>query len=167
MNTQSPFPLERFLSKTQTTEAHVQLAKALIACPGDDRVVAAYLAPIIKAAWIKRLQAKPSKFVCLRALRVKCPGIRTIHLPGADHPEVFRTPWGYVYTIQPYSIDGDDLAQMTDWAALHDLELSVSASGSWHFPGSTILVEVWRKADYKQFIRSSTSVASSPFGGNP
>lgn len=133
----------------------VQSVIALEEGPGEsDRAYAEAISSHLRALWVLRRQARYSAYRDLRALRIRPPRhYDSIHLPGADHTEVFNTPWGYVYTTQPYGVKPDTFKRMSDFAAIHDLEVSIDSYLSWHFPGSTVLIEVWRREDYKRRIR--------------
>jgi hypothetical protein len=75
---------------------------------------------------VNRLLGKPCRDIC--------PPI-----PGSDHTSLWLKggrPWGIV--TQPYGISS--VHQMAEFAGRYNLEMTVDAWLSWHFPGSTVLV---------------------------
>lgn len=94
--------------------------------------------------WVtKRL--RPCRYECL-----KCFGVNrrqfSSHLPGADHTSVWlRRDREYVYITQPYGLNWEQLQGIVDMCRGQGLEARISASESWHFPGSTVAVIVTRR----------------------
>jgi hypothetical protein len=71
--------------------------------------------------------------------------------PHLDHPELFLRDGKLILTSQPYlgtAIQGADLealeTQLETWASSFGLSCRISPEESWHFPGHTILYEVWQ-----------------------
>lgn len=63
--------------------------------------------------------------------------------PGTDHPRMwFRRGKPVVFTMQPYSLYGDEVPGLVDYCRRHRLTVSILASRCWYFPGSSILVEL-------------------------
>lgn len=46
---------------------------------------------------------------------------------------------------QPYQLHDDSLKEMMAFAKTYDLKVSVRTSPSWHYPGSVLFVELWKK----------------------
>lgn len=87
--------------------------------------------------------------VCLWRLTGKrCPHWRDSDLPHAppraDHVSLWRrgkTP--VVYVSQPYGIRHEDLRLLTALSDQFGWFVSIDSHRSWHFPGSTLLIEIW------------------------
>lgn len=87
---------------------------------------------------------------------VRCPdrdyGAACKHPPHADHSALFRRRDGrLIFTSQPYlgrCVKGANLDQLKTeleaWAASFGLSVRISPEESWHYPGATILYEVWK-----------------------
>ena len=62
-----------------------------------------------------------------------------------DHASMWRIRderWPVVVVGQPYGLDQDGLEELLVLARA-GLEVNVDARGSWHLPGSTLLIEAW------------------------
>lgn len=67
--------------------------------------------------------------------------------PGADHTIIAKRKQGeWEYLTQPYQMTWDDIQKAMAMCQKLGLRMDITASGSWHFPGRTLLVTV-RKAD--------------------
>lgn len=83
---------------------------------------------------------------CVGRLLWRCDGMRCVRLPKTDHADLWlRGGIPTVWTSQPYeAVGGDDLREIQEFAAGMKAYLSISAIDSWHFPGRTVLVALWR-----------------------
>ena len=74
-------------------------------------------------------------------------------VPDQDHIHLFRTKDGeLVFTSQPYFVgDVEEIRRDAEaFAAQHGLVVRVSIEESWHYPGSTVLVEYRRPQALKE-----------------
>jgi hypothetical protein len=86
------------------------------------------------------------------AAGIRCKNDEDCLPPERDHTQVFKRADGkLVFTSQPYigrAIQGADLEQfklkLEAWAAPFGLSVRISEEDSWHFPGHTILYEIWK-----------------------
>jgi hypothetical protein len=115
-------------------------------------------------AWAKRRGYKLSSgHPCIqKLLHKRCQHNRTCSPPGVDHPSMWI--WGrrpIFYIFQPYYLEGDTVIELAKFCMEHELEFSITAESSWHFPGLTTTVEINRKADRKQINDISAAVHGS------
>ncbi len=118
---------------------------------GDaDRAAAEVLSPVAYESFQKRHKVKPSRSSCA------CPHWLIRPRPAyCDFPcpEFKGLPWDHVdiwirdgkpacITSQPYGIGGKAIAALERLRIEHNLEITIEAGGSWHFPGSTALVTI-------------------------
>ncbi|HBT47265.1 MAG TPA: hypothetical protein DEA73_05220 [Peptococcaceae bacterium] len=106
-----------------------------------------------REAFAKRLGVKPTTgHVCLnRLVKGHCKGMELMFpkcfwLPAAnDHVSLWLKDGNlHVYVSQPYSLTLKDMRALVQFCDAHALDAVVSA-GSWHFPGSTLLIEITRE----------------------
>ena len=145
----------RFLSvKDQTDKwrAAVRLLKLL----GFDLASRAYAEAYHCFIWEKVTNgSKPSRaHKCPRSLRRKVCGqgkeseefYCSDCLPGPtswlDHATIWNDEHGRVLYGQPYEMNIEDLQRIVRVCEKYELDVSIRADRSWHFPGSTILVEM-------------------------
>jgi hypothetical protein len=65
--------------------------------------------------------------------------------PWLDHVAVWnKNGRPAVFTSQPYGLCWEALCGLVDFCRQNGLEAKVDASGSWHYPGSTVLIAVVR-----------------------
>ena len=83
---------------------------------------------------------------CVGRLFGRCDGMHCIRVPATDHADLWlRGGLPTVWTSQPYGAIGSNaLRELLEFASERDSYLSVSAVDSWHFPGRTVLVALWR-----------------------
>jgi hypothetical protein len=68
--------------------------------------------------------------------------------PGFDHVSFWRDrKRGLVVMGQPYGLARDTLFELAEMCRREGLEISIDAGRSWHFPGSTVLIQIWRPKD--------------------
>jgi hypothetical protein len=130
------------LGESLTSPGTADLVDALAAHDESVRVYAA-----ATAAWWREHTTgdwtRAGGTICIQ----RVAGRRCMHrdfadcrLPGADHSTVWRDEEGrLIYVTQPYDLLHDSLAAMFAKCRDLGLELDVSAAGSWHFPGWTLL----------------------------
>lgn len=101
-----------------------------------------------------------SAHVCVsRLLGKRCPEERdrsgdsiceSYMIPGPDHLSEWRAPDGSRRIVsQPYGMDYESLKELVTFCERLGLEARLDAYPSWHFPGSTLFVELRRKATAK------------------
>jgi hypothetical protein len=64
---------------------------------------------------------------------------------------------GVLLTGQPYGVDDRGLEQIRELID-HGFGVGIDASASWHFPGRTVLIEVWNPAYYNHGERGAPSL---------
>jgi hypothetical protein len=67
--------------------------------------------------------------------------------PYADHSNTFKDleTGEIVWTEQPYQDIDDIIQEVQEFANKHGLTVRLSMEDSWHYPGSTVLIEYRRK----------------------
>lgn len=64
--------------------------------------------------------------------------------PAADHVELYnRGGKPEVYVSQPYGLSWESLQKLVEFCKAHGLEAEID-TGSWHFPDTTLLVQIKR-----------------------
>jgi len=101
-------------------------------------------------AFIDRYGVKRSSgHTCINRLLGKwCIGLSgNCHLPAANDHISFWLKDGkpYLYVSQPYDLSLEDMRKLVPFCDEHDLDLTVTASNSWHSPGHTLLIVVSRR----------------------
>jgi hypothetical protein len=147
------------LSRFQALHA---AAKAVLSCkeaeyPLDDleRAVAEILQEPMNKSWLKKHGLRESgAHGCVRTLlkgRFSRECDRGCLLPpGNDHGMLWNRDGKPVcYTFEPYSLGNDALVGLAEFCGEHDLDVSISGS-SWHFVGSTFLIELWKKGEMRR-----------------
>lgn len=105
--------------------------------------------------WIKSNSAEPRRRrACLASLLFSPQKVYRMIINGDDvnfgvrgveHCRFWKTSSGSVLTFQPYKTRFDDNREALKTAcAEQNLECRISARDSWHYPGDTVLVEVWK-----------------------
>ena len=63
-----------------------------------------------------------------------------------DHPSVWcQNGEFYVYVAQPYELQLYKLKELVDICEAYDLNVEITAHGSWHFPSATLCVKIYRR----------------------
>ncbi len=63
--------------------------------------------------------------------------------PAEDHVDLWiRDGKPVRFTSQPYGLGLQDMASMVEFCRAHHLRMTIRVGWSWHFPGSTLLVDV-------------------------
>lgn len=108
----------------------------------------------LEAQWLKGhpgfTQVKRhQKHACLINLIRHCNGKCCLELPGADHSQF----WAYkghmvMFTTQPYTweLTPEQLVFLGQQVGAMGLSMCINASESWHFPGKTVLIEIYSDA---------------------
>jgi predicted TIM-barrel fold metal-dependent hydrolase len=63
-----------------------------------------------------------------------------------DHPSLWiKAGKPFSFVSQPYGLSLQDLREIVAYCEEHDLDVSVDAGASWHYPGATVAVEFTRR----------------------
>jgi len=134
-------------------EQAVQACRVLLQQEGFDaarRACAEAIWEAIRAEYVRASHLKPSHsaHVCVhRLMGDRCPDdISHLQIPGADHLSEWKKDRRTVSLVsQPYRLAFETLKKMVDFCDAHGLRADVRAEGSWHFPGSTVLIAYRRR----------------------
>lgn len=129
---------------------------------GVDSVTRAF-AEVVSDRWQQAYAAKHNLkpvnvHVCVhRLLGKRCPEERdrsgdsiceSYRIPGQDHLSEWRAPDGSRrIVLQPYGLDFESLKELVTFCERLGLEARLDAYPAWHFPGSTLFVELKRKSE--------------------
>lgn len=91
---------------------------------------------------------------CFRLIGKQCGGSnraiadhsRGLHAPQhcIDHASFWlKDGKAFSFVSQPYGVCWEGLCSLVDFCRKHGMEADITA-GSWHFPGSTVLIEITR-----------------------
>jgi hypothetical protein len=84
---------------------------------------------------------------------------------GLDHFSRWRDARGEPVLIgQPYDLGNETLVELVDLCERERLALKLSAQGSWHYPGRTLLVRISRPEPGEPWIRSGLTPDPAPAG---
>lgn len=116
-----------------------------------EHVFAHVVGPARRASWQKQRQVKPSAsaHVCFyRLIGKRCPSEKCDSpsiIPNADHcPEWRGEGHTEIIVSQPYELRLEKLKGMVALSEKHNLDVTLRAWESWHFPGNTLSVEYRR-----------------------
>ena len=63
-----------------------------------------------------------------------------------DHPSLWiKAGKPFSFVSQPYGLSLQDLREIVAYCEEHNLDVSVDAGASWHYPGATVAVEFTRR----------------------
>lgn len=140
----------------------VEALRALVAADPDATSAARAFAEAVRdrwqAAYARTESLKPiSAHVCVsRLLGKRCPEERdrsgdalceSYMIPGQDHLSEWRAPDGSRRIVsQPYGMEYETLKELVAFCERLGIEARINASSSWHFPGSTLFVELRRQS---------------------
>ena len=133
--------------------AYMKAVKALRSLANDEgldvaeRASAKVLSSRRKEA-AKRDWKVSGRHPCIKAVEGKrCAGPcgSDCQPPGSDHATIIEHNGRLCYFYQPYGLGWGDLQALVNYCEERGLAASVDALTSWHFPGHTVGVLVYRK----------------------
>ncbi len=99
------------------------------------------------ASYIERRGVKPSSgWHFLERLTGRRAVRDPMRFAWLDHPSLWiKAGKPFSFVSQPYGLSLQDLREIVAYCEEHDLDVSVDAGASWHYPGATVAVEFTRK----------------------
>jgi|CZCA01.1.fsa_nt_gi hypothetical protein len=149
---EKPMMAEGVVYMSNRTPAYLAAVRALNALAVEDRdaVDQAYIEAgrgFRRETYIKRRGVKPTTG---NPFIERLTGARVVPNPvrfgWMDHVSLWiKDGKPFSFVTQPYGLSLEDLKEIVAYCEEHNLDVFVDAGMSWHYPGSTVAVELTRE----------------------